>query len=452
MKLVIYSTNEVGANFLLMHCLTQGDLDAVVCSRFDQMIELLTSEDPIDVLIVEQEPGCEKLFRYLLATESTLPLLTATRSQEILPEYPELNIIATLQLNESRQSLISKLTPVFDKLQSEFNSSSHLNSQPYCRVPGLLLTHLPTLRADLFVRLSKTKFVKLVRSGTQLSADELGRILTLKKLNHLYVRTDDSAIFLDHVKTYISKQIASVIPGSEQALQTVAMVQDLCQQLYNQVGFTKEMQEVAQVNVKLTMAAIGENPELSELLASSLFHEKNYHSSHSILVSYFACSIASKMTWLSKHTFQKLVLASLLHDISLPDPMLSALGTLAEIDAARAHLSGADLEAVLNHPTISAEVVQKFNLAPGEVDLIVSQHHERVDGSGFPLGINGTKISPLASVFIVAHDLVDEISKLGTRFTMLDFVAERRMFYTTGVFKKAMQVLSEETPSQTLAA
>jgi HD-GYP domain-containing protein (c-di-GMP phosphodiesterase class II) len=443
MKLVIYSSNQVGANYLLMHCLAHGDLNAVICSRFDEVIDILMAEEPVDALLIEQEMGCEKIFRYLLSTDSTIPILLITLQKQAQHEYPELKIVSSLTFKEERASLFEKLAPYLARTDP--------GAAPFCRVPAPLLLHLPHLSVDLFVRLSKIKFVKLVRSGTKLTTDELSRVMDRKKILHLYVRIEDSAVFLDHLKTYILHNLSDIEAGSERGLVTVSMIQDLCHQLYHKLGFTKEMKEIAEINIRMTLAVVGENPELSNLIHSTLFQEQNYCSSHSVLVSYFACSIASKMSWLSQHTFQKLILASLLHDIALPDIELSKIQSLTDIDDKRDRLSKEQVDSVLNHSLISAEVVKRFNIAPGEVDLIVSQHHEQPDGTGFPLGLNANKISPLASVFIVAHDLVDQISVEGDEFEMKKFIAARVDRYNSGIFKKALMVLADEG-SQVLKA
>ena len=52
-------------------------------------------------------------------------------------------------------------------------------------------------------------------------------------------------------------------------------------------------------------------------------------------------------------------------------------------------------------------------------------------------------ISPLSSVFIVAHDLVSDMFVLGKKFSMPDFIARNQERYSGGNFKKLLKCLSE---------
>lgn len=285
-----------------------------------------------------------------------------------------------------------------------------------------------------------------------MTANELARVLQRKKLQHLYVRSDDSKLFLNQFKDVIAQKMNQLQAGGAAAIETASMVHDMCHQMFHKLGFSTELKEVTEVNINLTLASIGSDPRLQELLDAKVFQQKNYQSSHSVLLAYAACSIAANLAWSSVPTFQKLVLASLMHDISLNDPTLSKFQTRKEIEAQRESLPPANYQAVVNHSNNSADIVRQFGFAIAEVDLIVSQHHERPDGSGFPLGINATKISPLASILIVAHDLVEEVLNQGEKFHLPDFVNSRAQYYSSAVFKMALAGLAQEcAPANTLA-
>ncbi|WP_296046567.1 HD domain-containing phosphohydrolase [uncultured Alteromonas sp.] len=72
-------------------------------------------------------------------------------------------------------------------------------------------------------------------------------------------------------------------------------------------------------------------------------------------------------------------------------------------------LSGTDLMMYQTHVDESLEAIEHSDDLPEVVKDIVSQHHERIDGSGYPKGLTGDDIEPLAQLAAV----VDEFSRLG---------------------------------------
>ncbi|MFL0248351.1 HD-GYP domain-containing protein [Candidatus Clostridium stratigraminis] len=61
------------------------------------------------------------------------------------------------------------------------------------------------------------------------------------------------------------------------------------------------------------------------------------------------------------------------------------------------------------HPIIGYEFIKKFSYLDPSVGYGILMHHERMDGSGYPLGLKGDKISKFSKIIAIA-DLFDEIS------------------------------------------
>jgi HD-GYP domain-containing protein (c-di-GMP phosphodiesterase class II) len=60
------------------------------------------------------------------------------------------------------------------------------------------------------------------------------------------------------------------------------------------------------------------------------------------------------------------------------------------------------------HPRIGLEIVQHVDLAPAVKDLVIG-HHERLDGTGYPFGLDGDEISIFARIGAVA-DVFDALT------------------------------------------
>lgn len=219
--------------------------------------------------------------------------------------------------------------------------------------------------------------------------------------------------------------------------------------LSNQLGFNEEVQELTRQSVLNTINKMKQAPKLSSVLVRLEHDEKKYIASHSILLAFVSCAIASQLEWSSDTTSYKLTLASFLHDITLKNQELALVQSLPELREKQSLFTDEEMKAFYNHPADAAACAQKFDEIPADVDLILSQHHERPDGSGFPKGLTSTRISPLSVVFIIAHDLVHyvlEKNKSETKISEADlkkFVADYPPQYIIGNFKRVLATVSK---------
>lgn len=126
--------------------------------------------------------------------------------------------------------------------------------------------------------------------------------------------------------------------------------------------------------------------------------------SHSIghhqRVSKLAITIAREMK-LSKDKIEGLMFASLVHDIGkvdLPIEIVVKPDKLFEIE----------FNLIKNHPKIGYEILKKVDF-PWPVAEIIFQHHEKIDGSGYPRELKRDEILIEAKILCVA-DVVEAMS------------------------------------------
>jgi len=103
---------------------------------------------------------------------------------------------------------------------------------------------------------------------------------------------------------------------------------------------------------------------------------------------------------LDHDTIEGLRVGSTLHDIG-------KVGIPAEILAKPAKLTPTEYELVKAHSTMGYSVLREISF-PWPVAEIVHQHHERIDGSGYPGGMKGDDILIQAQILGVA-DTVDSM-------------------------------------------
>ena len=130
------------------------------------------------------------------------------------------------------------------------------------------------------------------------------------------------------------------------------------------------------------------------LLLSRIVEERDpYTAGHQKRVALIAAAIAKQMG-LSEEEQQKLYIAGLLHDIG-------KLYVPSEILTKPAKLNPVEFELVKIHPEKGYETLITLESLK-EIAEIVRQHHERLDGSGYPRGLKNKQIIKEARIIAVA--------------------------------------------------
>jgi PAS domain S-box-containing protein/putative nucleotidyltransferase with HDIG domain len=125
-----------------------------------------------------------------------------------------------------------------------------------------------------------------------------------------------------------------------------------------------------------------------------------YTVNHQQRVADLARAIAGELG-LSTDRIDGLRLAGLIHDIG-------KIAIPAEILAKPTRLSEVEFQLIRTHPKIGYDLIKSIEL-PWPVALTVLQHHERLNGSGYPFGISGHEILLEAKILGVA-DVIEAMS------------------------------------------
>ncbi|MEI2625654.1 MAG: HD domain-containing phosphohydrolase [Giesbergeria sp.] len=134
-------------------------------------------------------------------------------------------------------------------------------------------------------------------------------------------------------------------------------------------------------------------------------------------------SVAFKLTLMReqrpalwKHSVEMMLIAmylALRSDTSARDCVALCAAALMH-DAGMLHLDpawedpqhkpvGTDRKHLVVHPITSMLMVRQAQVYPRSVEVAILEHHERMDGSGYPRGIPGAQISPLGRVLLLAE-------------------------------------------------
>jgi len=138
--------------------------------------------------------------------------------------------------------------------------------------------------------------------------------------------------------------------------------------------------------------SLARNPNALLMLAM-VMNSSDYLANHAIHVSILTCYFAQKLE-MSEADCKRLGTVGYLFDIGmvkLPPSLLNKPATLNVNEQA----------IVKTHVQHSLDILKPLKL-DSEIMLAVEQHHERLDGSGYPNGFSGSKISKFSRILAIA--------------------------------------------------
>lgn len=313
---------------------------------------------------------------------------------------------------------------------------------PYCPVNVSLLLRMGLIEYELFIKLNDEKFVRVSQPGEDFTVDDARRFLD-KNVQRLYLAKEDAMRMATHLVRALSIQSGPAEEGFELQAGALAAAWSFARVF----GFGEQTCEIISANVRLASRFLQTNnkgfPEFRELLE----RDEGYFANHSVMLAYVAGVIAKIMSWDSEITYMKLAYAAVLHDISLSAAEIENIHTLEKNAMDPAFSEDPDVLAFRSHPFRSAEILSRLKDVPIETDLLVLQHHERPDGSGYPSRLHHSRLNPLASLLIFSCDLVDFLMEEKERKSQDELIREflllRAENYRLGHFKKIHQRMVE---------
>ena len=166
-----------------------------------------------------------------------------------------------------------------------------------------------------------------------------------------------------------------------------------------------------------------------------------YTSGHQKRVTDLARAIATEMK-LSPDIIDGIRMAGLIHD-------LGKISIPAEILGLPRYLNNVEYSIVKTHSEIGYQILKDIDFAR-PVALMVYQHHERINGSGYPLGLKGEEILLEARILAVA-DVFEAICThrpyrpaLGVDKAMKEISQHRGILYDPEVVDVCLKLFREE--------
>jgi HD-GYP domain-containing protein (c-di-GMP phosphodiesterase class II) len=167
----------------------------------------------------------------------------------------------------------------------------------------------------------------------------------------------------------------------------------------------------------------------------------SYTGGHQRRVANICVRIATELG-LSKERIHGLHLAGTIHD-------LGKIGCPAEILSKPGHLSKNEFNLIKEHPQAGFNIIKDVDFS-WPIAQIILQHHERIDGSGYPQGLTGDAILLEAKILTVA-DVVEAMAShrpyrpaLGIEAALNEITKHRGTSFDADVVDKCLRIFHEQ--------
>lgn len=181
-----------------------------------------------------------------------------------------------------------------------------------------------------------------------------------------------------------------------------------------------------------------------QVLESTMATRDPYTVGHQRRVCQIACTIGREMG-LSEARLRNIRIAGTLHDLgkfAIPSDLLSKPGKLTPQEFAL----------IKTHPQVAYNILEPVSL-PGNTAQIILQHHERLNGSGYPQGLKGEEILLEARILGVA-DVMEAMcshrpyrASLGLAETMDELTRNKGILYDAEVVETCLKLFGQDLPA-----
>jgi len=212
--------------------------------------------------------------------------------------------------------------------------------------------------------------------------------------SRLYLLADEHSTYQQYLRENLNSVLDDKSVSVQKRFSTLnEVVRDILAVSFKN-GKLDESVETCQLLAGKTVEFILQHTGMESELFGVLHHD--YHTfTHSANVSYFCAMLAGRLGITDQQELQEIASGALLHDIGkldIPEQILCKPDRLDE----------AEFEIIRRHPrTGFTKLCHRNDLSHGQL-MMVYQHHERLDGKGYPVGILADEIHPWAKICSVA--------------------------------------------------
>ncbi len=214
----------------------------------------------------------------------------------------------------------------------------------------------------------------------------------------------------------LQKRRASLNRSEKAYSKTVTAVRELMSKLKSQPSLA--IREADSMVGNMVQNLMADQEATVHMINMKSKNESTYF--HSINVSILALMLGKKLG-MNEQQMRILGMGALFHDLGhekIPDKILRK----------EMPLDKAEIAFYQRHSAYGVEIANKIGTLPKAVVTIIQQHHEMVDGSGFPNGLKGPEIDKLAQIISLINTYDNLCNQIPQESSLSPYEAIAQMF------------------------
>lgn len=260
---------------------------------------------------------------------------------------------------------------------------------------------------SVYIKISEDKFTQIFKKGDLVDPERFKKYAQ-KGVKELYIHKTERREYITATEVLVNRMQANpTLPLSDANKVIEELTEQTMFEIFEDKVFDENSLRRAQIVVKNYIDILMSDPKgLATFL--HLSREETYPCRHAIATAVFSVLLAKAHENVNEKTLTIIGLGGLLHDLGmskLPDA----------IDDVNRKLTPEEWAQVKRHPHYGLEMIQDVKGFPEEVKLVIEQHHESWDGTGYPRGLRATEIYYPARVVAIADAFSALTTKRGGR-------------------------------------
>jgi len=345
-----------------------------------------------------------QLAEWMKENHPTIPLVLMTGFSDILETQEAFALGVKEFLTKPFQQ--GALIQIVDKIlnPSEIKSAPEIDlDSDFCKIRMEDFVSGTKIPYGIYIRLSKSKYIQIGHKGEDISRERIQSYKS-KNVDYLYMTKEDFgnyvnfSVNLSHIvanSPKVSKQKKlGFLKYTNEVIMENTFVNGLDQQSFDQ----------ANDFMRNTLDVISSRDDAMNLLMMLNSHA-DFLYAHSLGVSLYAVMIGRQAGWTAPRTVFTLATAALFHDIGKKEIDLRIL------KKPRFELNQEERATYETHTIRGYELLSQIRGIPDSVATVAHQHHEDINGYGFPRKLTRSKINTIAKLINVANAFCENALK-----------------------------------------
>ncbi len=271
-------------------------------------------------------------------------------------------------------------------------SICQMNTNRYYLIDKVIINENVEFFFDLYGKNKKEESLSLISiKGRKLLKHDIENLMDY---NFLYVHEDEKEFYSSYYKDYMSFKI---IPKNMEKF--YSNIGNIVNQMFEDPQSIKNVKEVETIVNDMVTTILHDNFSVSSFI--TILASDYYTHTHSLNVSVYSLCLGKHMG-LNQKDLEDLGTSALLHDLGkskISDKIINKNGVLTEHE----------FNEVKKHPMYGWALARQLGITNKSILAGIRNHHERVDGTGYPDKLKNEQIDIFAKIIGVC-DVFDALT------------------------------------------